>query len=561
MKARIERLERQNQELLLHLQRMQVAPTSPAGTPPQAVPSTAQGTSLGQAEVKKIVGDYLQEQDAAKKAAADAAKAKADDEGYKVGTDLKMSASWQNGLVLTTPNKDFSFHIGGWIQYDNVFWDQSPALLAAPGSRPTMAKQGVASGPVTGGIGDLEDGTYFRRIRLMTDGVFFENYEYTLILALENDQYSTIGLDEFWVGAKDIPLIGTARLGHVKNASGFEGDMTASSRCMTFMERSSYSETIELNQNFVTGLWLGDNYFDQRATYTFVAFRADQGSSTGVYFGDGQYGMQGRLTALPIWEEDGRCWTHIGVSGGWRANGNNIGTSPLRTIEIRARPELRDDDPAGNPSGGQAVPNANDSRLVDTGVIAANSDWLLGLELCSVWGPFSVQAEYGFNWVEDATAIIPSAATPKGTPLTSPQNYCFNGGYVQLAYTLTGENRAYDKRLGRLNTYYFGPQGPYNNAWWVRGDDGRYTFNWGAWEIAARYSYINLNDGAGLNRIQGGTMNGFTAGLNWYLNTNLKFQFDYVYDQRSGLPGTDGAANTVLPGSTRGLGMRMQLMY
>ena len=63
-------------------------------------------------------------------------------------------------------------------------------------------------------------GTYFRRIRLQTDGKFWENYEYTLTLALENDQFSTSGLDEFWVGATNVPLIGTARLGHVKNAIG-----------------------------------------------------------------------------------------------------------------------------------------------------------------------------------------------------------------------------------------------------------------------------------------------------------------------------------------------------
>ena len=240
-------------------------------------------------------------------------------------------------------------------------------------------------------------------------------------------------------------------------------------------------------------------------------------------------------------------------------NSNNIATSPIRTIQLRARPELRDDDPAGNPSGGQAVANANDARLVDTGVIAANSDWIMGLEFCSVWGPLSVQAEYGFNVIEDATGINPTGFK-YAVPLTSPQNYTFTGGYAQVAYTLTGENRAYDKRLGRLNTYYFGQQGPFNNAWFVRGDDGCYNFNCGAWEIAARYSYVNLNDGAGLNRIQGGVMNGLTLGLNWYLNTNLKFQFDYVYDQRSDLP-TDGAAGSTTPGSTRGLGMRMQFMY
>jgi phosphate-selective porin OprO/OprP len=489
----------------------------------------------------------------AQKATKDSATASADDEGYKIGTDLKMSASWKSGVVIETSHKDVSFHIGGLIQYDNVFWDQSPGLLIAPDGRPG-AKQGVASGVSTGGIGDLQDGTFFRRIRLQTDGVVFDNYEYLFILAMENNQFSTIGLADMWVGAKNIPLVGTARIGHVKNAMGFEADMTPSPATLTFLERSAYSESIELNQNYVTGLWLGDNYLDERTTWTFTAFRADNGGFSGAFFGDGQYGLQGRLTALPLWEEDGRCWMHVGVSGGWRANSNNLATSPFRTINIQARPELRDDDPASNPAGAQAVPNANDGRLISTGIIAANSDWLLGLEYCWVLGPLSIQTEYGFNWVEDATGINP-AGFKLQPALTSPQNYFFNGGYGQIAYTLTGESRAYEKRLGRLSQYYFGPQGPYNNAWAVRGDDGRWSFNTGAWEIAARYSYVNLNDGVGLNRIQGGVLTGWTFGLNWYLNTNLRFQFDYVYNQRSDLP--VGA----IEGSTRGLGMRMQFMY
>ena len=65
------------------------------------------------------------------------------------------------------------------------------------------------------------------------------------------------------------------------------------------MERSSYSEAIELNQNFVTGIWLQNNFFNQHLTYTASAFRADQGGSSGVFFGDGQWGAGARFTALP----------------------------------------------------------------------------------------------------------------------------------------------------------------------------------------------------------------------------------------------------------------------
>ena len=74
-----------------------------------------------------------------------------------------------------------------------------------------------------------------------------------------------------------IPVIGTIHVGHVKCPMGLEGDMTSSSRCMTFMERSSYSEAIELNQNFVTGIWFGNSYARRsRGRGSAAAFRPDR---------------------------------------------------------------------------------------------------------------------------------------------------------------------------------------------------------------------------------------------------------------------------------------------
>lgn len=516
--------------------------------------TTSREPALNDGSVQKIVADYLDEKDKKEKDEAKAQQQKVDDEGYKVGTILGISGKFdQNGYPwFYTPNKDFTMHIGSWVQYDNVFWEQTPDLRKLPGARPGHA-QGVASGIAAGGIGDLEDGTYFRRIRPFIEGTFWENYEYRLNLALENNQFSTSGLDEFWMAVNKIPVIGTIRVGHVKNASGFEADMTGSSRTMTFMERSSYSEAIELNQNFVTGIWFQNNFLDQRTTYTAVLFRPDQGSSSGAFFGDGMWGAQGRLTALPIYEADGRCWLHLGVSGGFRNGTNNIATSPDRVFQLRARPELRDDDPAGSPAGAQVVPDANTNRMIDTGSIAARDDFLLGLEFCYVRGPFSVQAEYGWNWLDRAYGVAPSGLTLNPAIVPS-QDYVFNGGYIQLAYTLTGESRAYDRARGTLARPYFNG-GPFTPAWLVRDENGNFSWGRGAWEIAARYSYTNLNDGTGLNRIQGGIMQGLSLGLNWYLNTNLTCMFDWVYDKRDDVP-----PNTV-EGFTSGYGMRVQLSF
>lgn len=560
LEKQLELLQKQNEQLLRQLQ------TRPAGDSPV-------GTTVDKDEVRNLVSEFLNAQAEQKKAEGGAMgsgdgkggeKAKTPlSEWFAVGSDFKMSATWKNGFVVSTTRDDFSLHVGGWVQYDNVFWTQSPALLKAQGGF-AGPKQGVASGARLGGIGDLEDGTFFRRERIQLDGKVWENYEYNFVFALENDTFNTNGLDEFWVGATNIPIIGTARVGHVKNCIGLEADMTGSSKTMTFLERSSYSEAVELNQNFVTGLWLGNNYFDQRATWSGVIFRPDPGASTGAFFGDGQWGWQGRLTALPLYENDGRCLLHLGLSGGWRNGASFNALTPNRLFLLRARPELRDDDPAGAFSGAQAA-NGNSARLVDTGVIEAQREWLMGLEALYIRGPFSVQAEYGWNWVEGVSAFNPSAGAPPppvGTPAFIPktqQDYMFNGGYIQLAYTLTGENRSYDKRLGRLDTYYFGRKGPFTPAWFVRDEDGRLNWGLGAWELAARYSYVNLNDGTGVNRVQGGKMDGFTVGLNWYLNDNLKFQFDWVYDHRYDLPAGGGAIS--IPGYTSGLGMRVQFMY
>src|SRR5262249_5611700 len=161
-----------------------------------------------------------------------------------------------NGLYFETPNKDFTFHLGTWLQWDNVWWNESTGMKNAPVAQTTA--QGVASG----GVGNLQDGEYFRRIRLVMEGTFWKTFEYRYNFGFENDQFSTLGLDEMWIGENDIPVIGTVRVGHFKCPMGLEGDMSSSSRSMTFMERSSYSEAIELNQNFVTGIWFGNTYAD-----------------------------------------------------------------------------------------------------------------------------------------------------------------------------------------------------------------------------------------------------------------------------------------------------------
>ncbi len=497
---------------------------------------------------------------------ATAPAAPADPPCAEVGSDLNIKARFWNGagIMFETPNRDFTMHIGGWAQWDNVWWNQNTL------NNTTIA---VGHGNTEAGIGPLSDGDFWRRIRLVLEGNFYETFEYRWNFAFENNQESSIGLDEFWVGDNKIPFIGTVRAGHQKSGMGLEGDMTSSSRCMTFMERSSYSESIELNQNFVTGVLFMNNAFDDRMFWSGEAFRPDP-YGNGEYLGTGQWGWQARITGLPIYEDQGRHLLHLGLSFGWR-NGTNVnnGVGSSNFVDLSARPEVRDDNTAASPtfiSGGTAqyLPEANSTKMVDTGKLYCNQEWILGTELLYIRGPLSFQGEYGWNFCNNAQTNF--TGTGSATRGTGPiEDYVFNGGYAQVAYTLTGENRAYDQKTGGLSRYYLGGQGPYENAFLVRDADGNLCSGHGALELAVRCSYIDLNSGFGTTAahtyVNGGMMRGCGVALNWFLNSNVTVMTDWVYDYRYDLPqsGINGVSATggKFSGSTNGIGSEVQFSF
>ena len=214
---------------------------------------------------------------------------------------------------------------------------------------------------------------------------------------------------------------------------------------------------------------------------------------------------------------------------------------------------MRDDTPG---SGNQAITKGNSNRMVDTGALVSDTQYLMGLEALWIAGPVSFQAEYGWQWVDNVLGKASFNANGSlVTPFATPQNYLFSGGYVQATYALTGENRAYDKAGGTIARAYYGKEGPYRRAWWVRDEDGGICSSWGAWEVAGRYSYLNLNDGSGTYLIQGGIMQGVGLALNWYLNNNLTINFDWNYDYRDDVPSTKAT------GSTSGFGSRVQFQF
>lgn len=112
-------------------------------------------------------------------------------------------------------------------------------------------------------------------------------------------------------------------------------------------------------------------------------------------------------------------------------------------------------------------------------------------------------------------------------------NANFEGGYGELSWTLTGEQHAYNNQAASY--FRISPRHPFSPK---HGE-------WGAWELAARISYVGLNSnfspGTALSAkspaVDGGIQRGYTFGVNWYPNALIRFMLDYdhiVYSKASG---------------------------
>jgi phosphate-selective porin OprO/OprP len=94
----------------------------------------------------------------------------------------------------------------------------------------------------------------------------------------------------------------------------------------------------------------------------------------------------------------------------------------------------------------------------------------------------------------------------------SDSDVAFSGAYAQLAYTVTGEVRRYDTATATFSGIT--PEQPF--AWSLD--------RLGALELAARYSWLDLED----ENVAGGVMRSLNLGLVWTLNYWTKVELGYV---------------------------------
>lgn len=198
-------------------------------------------------------------------------------------------------------------------------------------------------------------------------------------------------------------------------------------------------------------------------------------------------------------------------------------------IQLYDRPELRVDP----------------TYFLNSGNIPAHGGQVFGAEAAAAWQNFYVQGEYYHYTVATLVGTTPFSVGPPAVPGsgtgvsgwfggTPGPTLNFNGGYVEGSYTFGGR-RHYVPATGAYGGVI--PDNPF-----VFGTSG-----WGAFEVAGRFSIVDLNDpnlrtgvlgssysvpgvvSGTTDTYGGGRQTAYGAGLNWYPNGNLRFMLDYEH--------------------------------
>ncbi len=351
----------------------------------------------------------------------------------------------------------------------NVFWKDG---LRVEGDGVVLKFGGRIQNDYTFGSGDstfddnygeLEDATEFRRARLYFSGKAHDKVEWKA-------QYDFAGGDadfkDVFMRFLEVPFLADVTVGQQKEPFSLEEQ--TSSNHITFLERALPNALVPGRS---TGIQSSRTFGDKRGTISVGAFKTGT-DSFGDASGDGDNAATARVTYTPIHEDEGRRVVHVGGSYSRRG---------VDDYKVEVRPEIHDM-----------------QKVLKTGTLDASNVKLMGLEAAWVEGPFSLQAE----------AIRSEVDLDAGG---SPQ---FDGSYVQASYFLTGEHRPYKQSTGAFDRV--SPLDPYI---------GKDATGFGAVELAARYSMIDLND----ESITAGELDNWTMGVNWYLSRNTRIMLDYIH--------------------------------
>jgi phosphate-selective porin OprO and OprP len=356
---------------------------------------------------------------------------------------------------------------------------------------------------------DLNSGTNFRRAQLGFQGTVFKDWAYNFIYDFGGNGVEGRGyIYNAYIQYDGLKPFGI-RAGAYTPSEGIE-DQTGSGDLL-FVERAA---SVDVARNIagapsreaISIFAQDDNYL---VSLSYTGKKTGDGTSTGASVGtfDAQQALIGRAAWLAVsspeikWLVDGHITEVLKLS--------DPTASPAATvIRFSNGPELAVDA----------------SRTVDTGNIDANHAREFGFETAATYAGFYGQGGW-FRYEIDRRIAVP--------------NPNFDGWYAFLAYSLTGEQHPYDPTTASFRNLR--PAHPL-------GTPG----GWGALEVLARYSSIDLDyqpfTTAASGGIAGGKQDVWTIGLNWYPNNAIKFQLNYdnIKVNHVNAPANDISADAVV---------------
>jgi len=463
--------------------------------------------------------DKLQKQTAANTAAAASAKAKADAnvsvasanaaypvKGPVAPSDAVVTMPNNRPTICTADNRN-CIAITSRIHFDGGGYDYHPNTPATVPQR-------------------LDNGVNLRRARIGVLGKFMEDWNYALIYDFggSSDGFASTGsfgasLGPPPIGGTSIGFLPGGALSGVENAYlsytgikpfggtlAIEGgimdlpitlDEASSSNDIPFMERAaagvvSRFATDDFRAAF-GARWFNDVFWAGGYVTGPTTGAIHSASSANPNGSTEQLGAAARVAGQVVSGKDYSL--HLGADAQFLIDPPHNLVTRAQTLTFSERGELRIDP----------------TTLISTGAIAnVSGAQVYSVEAAATYGPLFFQGEYfWFNVDRNAATGLP----PFGAPSLK-----FEGGYAEASFILTGETRKYNPAAAS----YLGvvPEHPFSLA----------GGGWGAWEIAGRFSTIDLTDQlATASGIAGGRQTIYTAGLNWYVNRNARFLFDYLH--------------------------------
>lgn len=322
-------------------------------------------------------------------------------------------------------------------------------------------------------LNDLGDGVRIRRLRFAMKTVLYKHWTGEVDLNFAGGE---LDVKDAFLGYRSDPHKYYFKAGYFKEPISME--TTTTSRYQTFIEEpymTTFAPARQMGFNFskwdtqylgVIGVHFNDVENSEVTTYTEDANK-DYGTDEG-------YSLTAKGVFRPI-NKDHKL-IHLGVSGSYRTP--KTSWEYAKTYRISTRD----------------MTNISRKKYLDTDDIPnVKSHMLLGGELAASYNNIKFASEYIYTKIFRETGFV---------------NYEASGLFASVSYLVFGGKYNYNEEEGEFTQV-------------TRGKD------WGDIEVAFRYDYINLNDKAA--NIMGGSANGYTAGVTYHVNPNVRFMVNYSY--------------------------------